>query len=209
VTAMKVFPPRSLVLLPSCPADVTIYLTVSKVTEWPRSCILGQSKLKADYFTIWRQCVCMSQNFSTKKIEEEPQSDAFSRLLIASRPSTSVSKLEEKTSLPEISRTLSWSQKPIFERKQSKIADQQPPKPQEVIGGRILWSFISTPMAGIEFGFLNFMPQPSTVVYRKRCWCVLLDHQLVIYGRPTEIVPKEVVDLKSCYFALVEDVVSE
>lgn len=29
--AMKIYPPRSLVVLPSCPADVVLYLTVSKV----------------------------------------------------------------------------------------------------------------------------------------------------------------------------------
>jgi hypothetical protein len=42
VGALKVYPPRSLLVLPSCPADVTLYLTVSKVTDWPRACILGQ-----------------------------------------------------------------------------------------------------------------------------------------------------------------------
>jgi hypothetical protein len=31
MVALKIFPPRSMVLLPSCPADVTVYLTVSRV----------------------------------------------------------------------------------------------------------------------------------------------------------------------------------
>ena len=48
----------------------------------------------------------------------------------------------------------------------------------------------------------------SQLSYKKKSWCVLMDGQLLIYARDTDIKPKEVLQLKACYFDIAEEVVS-
>jgi hypothetical protein len=49
--------------------------------------------------------------------------------------------------------------------------------------------------------------QVSQLSYKKKSWCVLMDGQLLIYARATDIKPKEVVQLKSCYSSVADKVV--
>ena len=49
--------------------------------------------------------------------------------------------------------------------------------------------------------------QASQLSYKKKCWVVLLDGHLLIYTRATDVKPKEVIQLKTCYFTVLEKVV--
>jgi len=224
VATLKIYPPRSMVVLPSCPADVTVYLTVSRVTEWPRACIIGQSVLKADHLSIWRQCLCMSQAVSVKNIEEEPKNDSCAnRLALFYRPMTARGAPSMGSVLtargPGTARTISTSrshdsswglpdigsaQNTSRSRQQNKYAELAS---KNVIGGQILWSFVSTPPIGNMFGYLHFMTQGSLLSYKKKSWCVLMDGQLLIYTRATDLKPKEVIVMKQCHSSVVEKVI--
>lgn len=204
VRILKVFPPRSMLILPACPADVTIHHTLSKVSEWPNAHIMGQSSFQADNLSIWRQCSCLSQNISTSNIEE-PEHDSGSRLHFTTRASTAsdpspVALERSRAVFPEIRRPSTRNSR-IGTARSSKVFD---PPSRRVLGGRILWSFISTPTRGNQFGFLYFLPQLSQLTYKKKTWCVLMDGQLMIYSRASDFKPKEVIELKSCYFNVIE-----
>lgn len=61
---------------------LSLFMHTSEHTHSLCCCVTLKSMLKMDHLSIWRQCVCMSQNFSTKCIEEEPKNDPSSRLAL-------------------------------------------------------------------------------------------------------------------------------
>lgn len=166
--------------------------------------------LKSDHLTIWRQCACMSQNFDTKHIEEEPKSDNNHRLqLFISKPttpspsalaalpltsrgsitargssargsSTARSSIHDQGqgALPDISHV---TMRPSSSRRNSSRCsssrhDKYDLSSKEIIGGHILWSFVSTPPLGNMFGNLHFM---ATVRQRGGGWvCMQTDYIL-------------------------------
>jgi hypothetical protein len=179
--------------------------------------------LKTDHLSIWRQCVCMSQVINIHNIEEEPKNDSSSnRLVLFYRPMTARSALPPTSSLLT-ARGLGSGRSQLTARSQScglpDIGSGQntgrganPNKipnyiSKNVVGGQILWSFISTPPVGNMFGHLHFLTHGSLLSYKKKSWCVVIDGQLLIYARATDLKPKEVVLLKLCHFNVEEKVV--
>lgn len=130
-----------------------------------------QSMLKADHLTIWRQCACMSQNFSTQTIDEEPKNDNNHQLqLHVSRPTnvcvtpppgSARGQDHKSVSLPDLARV---SIGPTSSRLNTgrSGSSRNDLASKEIIGGQILWSFLSTPPQGNMFGYLSFMATVSS-----------------------------------------------
>jgi hypothetical protein len=165
----------------------------------------------------------MSQVINIHNIEEEPKNDSSSnRLVLFYRPMTARSALPPTSSLLT-ARGLGSGRSQLTARSQScglpDIGSGQntgrganPNKipnyiSKNVVGGQILWSFISTPPVGNMFGHLHFLTHGSLLSYKKKSWCVVIDGQLLIYARATDLKPKEVVLLKLCHFNVEEKVV--
>lgn len=161
----------------------------------------------------------MSQTLRTTRLDEdEPKHDpASSRLLLVQRPATVSGALGERGAWPSAARGLTSARKLNNDRaeplpgirtsssRRGKHPDDQVTK--NIIGGHIFWTFLSTSPAGSMFGFLHFLPQVSLLSHKKKCWCVLLDGQLFIYGRVVDLRPKEVIQLSQCHFSVIEKVV--
>lgn len=170
ITKLKIYPPKPMILLPALPANVRINFTVSEVTEWPRSRLVGQSSIQGDNWLIWRQVATISQGLVPTSDDEMPKQDSHSRLQIhlwnpnsiETEPTSSISK-PKRTNEVE---TNSSAKKPTAKSKH---------KSHQYVGGRILWSLIPSSFITSMAGALFFLPQASIASAKKRCWCVVLD----------------------------------
>ena len=130
---------------------------------------------RADHLSIWRQCVCMSQNFTSNDIDEEPKNDSNHRLVIfrafSTAPHSARGHLDDRSSRPATShrqqQCASLISRPTTATFNNRHASRSPNKsiehsPKDIVGGQILWSFISTPPLGNMFGHLHFM---ATVIH--------------------------------------------
>lgn len=188
---IRIYPPKQMILLPALPANVTIYLTVSEVVDWPRAYLVGQSSLHGDNYLIWRQVVSLSQGISTCDMEDLPKNDSHSRLQIHI-PTLNTAQDEEEDSF---SRAVTA---------EGSRASKKKAKRTHIVGGRILWTLIPSSFIASIAGPLFFLPQASIASSKKRCWCVVLEGCLIVYGHMIDIRTKEIIDLSVCTVHMLE-----
>eukprot|EP01042_Synura_sphagnicola_P000019 gene19-18_t len=185
--------PKNCILFPAPPGNVAITFTISEVYEWPRALVVGQSRL---------------QVLQEPRHEDVPMNDALSKayLLLKDQVPRTIQDAGSNEQAAQTQRT----------RRKSEIGNAvtthiPPPAPaalhphfKNYSGGFLTWTILPSTITAAKAGNLLFLAQPQLSATKKRCYCVLVDRSLIVYVSGSDVRPKDIIDMRVCYVALIE-----
>jgi hypothetical protein len=166
---------RNYILSPACIAEITMRLTLSSVTDWPKAVVLGQTQMDLFHYVLWRRAASFVQDFTNAVLWENLPAPGDGSVLLLSLPRPQSLSKKLSTTLPGID---AQPNSPVMakggvESKASYI----------VSGGFVTWSVLPfTDMSENHYGALCAFAGSTLDSASKRMWFVLVDSVLYVYG---------------------------
>jgi len=206
------------IMIPKCTSCVSVTLTVSQVTIWPRAVSIGQSIQEIKKFVFTNKVTAWHQWLTPSSWTTLPEPDEGKKLVIG---------LQDNLNKDFESINISQKSDPNIKRQAStgeisflpSIATSSPNRKNtlkepkilfsnenniEVYGGIITWSLLTMTNENLyEGGYLSSTSRGGGNNSKRDIWCVLVDRIFYNYA-PDNLKPRCQADLKYCLITAIE-----
>jgi len=139
--------------------------------------------------------VLAQQTTSVCSVEDYPRVDNNNNKIIFMKPEVGSAKADKAEDTLKKNTSL----------KSTKSSNENLERFADNVAARITYTMMPSSIIGSKAGQLLFLPQASVTGGKKRSWCVFLGGNLMMFNHPSDMKPREVIDLNTCKVVMLDN----